>query len=154
MIFQSFEVLCAFLQLLLRNPSVIHKQCSSIQGRLPKCPIILLFHVVFTKRPDISWTVFLAYPWMCHDIEIWGSTCAGETVRASGTLPSHLLCCIRQRSGWPDWHNWRWKLKDSAAGFIPLLINCQVFYTTGKIIGYMKHISTCCFIFCCRNRLR
>lgn len=68
------------------------KNVSLIQGHIPLLPVILLFQAIFTKA-EISCcfegSLCSAHPWICHDSEILGSTCAGMTVRASGMLPTH-----------------------------------------------------------------
>lgn len=90
----------------LKFPSFTDQECCLIQGHIPMLPTIPLFHAVFTRRPDISRTSegspLSAYPWMCHEIEIWSFTCAGKTVRATGGLPSHPLS-LHPSARWTAW---------------------------------------------------
>ncbi len=90
-----------------------------------------------------------AYPWMCHEVEILSSTCAGKTVRASGGLPSHPLS-LHPSARWTArlTHS-----KAQAKGFCYWIYSSfnklsSFFNITRKGIGYVTHISTCCFIHC------
>lgn len=150
---QDFQVFCHFP--LLKFPFFTDHECSRTQGHNPLLPTIPLFHAQFHEKTchQLDLGGISAYPWLCHEVEILSSTCAGiRPVRASGRLPSHPLSLYSSAR----WTAWLTHLKVQAKGFCCWIYSSFYklssffffFYITGKDNGYVTHISTCCFIYC------
>lgn len=147
---------CSAIFPLLKFPFFTVHECSRTQGHIPLLPTIPLFHAQFHEKTchQLDLGGISAYPWLCHEVEILSSTCAGiRPVRASGRLPSHPLSLYSSAR----WTAWLTHLKVQAKGFCCWIYSSFYklssfffffFYITGKDNGYVTHISTCCFIYC------